>query len=90
MRYFTDELTGCDRERLTEAAGRLDDFGASNYPPSVKRYDFYRRKGHSRTDSLCYALAWCRNSLEQSERRLSHETGAENWLMVGWFTTTRG
>jgi hypothetical protein len=90
MRYFTEELTDCDRERLTKAAGRLDNFGSSTYPPSVKRYNFYRRKGHDRTASLRFALAWCRNSLEQSDRRLSHETGAENWLMVGWYANTRG
>lgn len=74
---YIHELTTVDSERLSEAAGRLDNFGVEK--ASEKRYAFYRRRGYSRNDALGYALAWCRNAREQAERRLSHETGAENW-----------
>jgi hypothetical protein len=74
------ELTSSDREELNAFVDRLGDFGY--FTPGVARYIKYRRKGYSRQDALRYALAWCRNAVEQYERRLSHETGAEGWRAI--------
>ena len=77
---YTDELSDFDKSRLASAAADLGDFGA--VCPGVTRYNFYRRHGHRVEDALLCALAWCRNSVEQANRRLSHETGAEGWRRV--------
>jgi hypothetical protein len=82
---FTDEhygeLTSVDRERLAEAASGIDaGFGAAN--PGVLRYVFYRRKGYTPEGALSFAMAWAHNAVEQKRRRLSHETGAEDWRPV--------
>lgn len=79
---YADELNDCERDDLHKAAGRLDDFGSSLTPPSALRYGFYRRRGYSRADSFRYALAWCKNSNDQYERRLGHDTGAEGWRKI--------
>lgn len=47
---------------------------------AAARYVFYRRHGHSRAESLRFARIWGRNMTEQRERRLSHGTGAVNWI----------
>lgn len=72
---YGSEISSYDSDRLDEAASRLYKGSASWY----NRYAFYRRHGHSPADSLAYTFIWIRNTIEQYERRLSHETGAEGW-----------
>lgn len=67
------ELDAVSQKDLAKAAGPLNEWGVE--PPGEVRYSFYRRKGHAPADALAYALAWCRNAVEQSARRKSHETG---------------
>lgn len=74
------ELSAYDRDRLGAASVGLGDFGVET--PGMRRYVFYRKHGYSMTDSLAYALCWLRNAIEQYERRLSHETGAEGWRAI--------
>ena len=73
---FSHELTKSDRYFLDHASS---EHPSREYDHHLgeNRYSFYRRRGHSRPDSLSYALAWLRNTAEQAARRLSHETGAE-------------
>lgn len=74
---YTTELTTTQRRDLEAAAATLQyrDYEC----PGLARYSFYRRKGHSRIEAVRYALAWCRNAVEQKARRLAHDTGAEGW-----------
>ena len=68
---YDRELDNVDRKLLIQAAGPLNKWSDAG----EDRYCFYRRKGHAPDDALAYALAWCRNSVEQAARRKSHETG---------------
>ena len=79
---YRHELTDFDRDRLSAAAAGTDAGYGAVGGPGVDRYAFYRRHGHSIKDSLAYALAWAKNAVEQYERRLAHDTGAEGWRKI--------
>ena len=68
---FGEELTTSQRDDLA----KITRLGWAVY-----RYALYRRRGHDRSAAFRYTLCWARNSTEQHARRLSHETGAENWI----------
>lgn len=80
METTTDELTAADRDRLTDATTKMGGFSVEC--PGVKRYNFYRRKGYDKKDALAYTFAWLRNVVEQYERRLGHDTGAQGWRAI--------
>lgn len=69
---FSHELTASDRYFFNREHEKHPD--AHGDP--VCRYSFYRRRGHSRSDSVSYVLAWMRNTSAQGARRLAHGTGA--------------
>ena len=77
---FYRELTASDLERLNKSTHLLGDFGY--WSPGEAKYISYRRRGFARTDALAYAIAWCTNAVEQYERRLGHDTGAEGWRAI--------
>ena len=82
INQFRYELSDYDRGRLSAAAAGIDAGYGAVGGPGVDRYAFYRRHGHSIKDSLAYALAWAKNAVEQYERRLGHDTGAQGWREV--------
>jgi hypothetical protein len=69
---FSPELSASDRYFFKREAEKYPD--AHGDPEG--RYSFYRRRGHSRGDSVAYVLAWMRNTNAQGARRLAHGTGA--------------
>lgn len=75
------ELSSADRDRLAAASAGID-AGFGSESPGVLRYVFYRRKGYTPEGALSFAMAWSHNSVEQYERRLGHDTGAEGWRAV--------
>lgn len=72
------ELSTVDSDRLSAAAAGID-AGFGVVEPGLRRYIYYRRKGYTPGDALSFAIAWSHNAVDQFERRLSHETGAEGW-----------
>lgn len=75
---FGRELTEWERDELSDAAADMFHRGGMMCQ-GLARYNLYRRRGFDKVSSFTYALVWCANSIEQSRRRLSHETGAEGW-----------
>lgn len=74
------ELTSGDRVDLNKHVHLLIPGNMGGiFTPGESRYIHYRRKGITRSDALAFSLAWCRNTIEQYDRRLSHDTGAEGW-----------
>lgn len=78
---YTEELTAADRSRLGDAARKWGDFDPRG--AGVTRYCFYRRRGYAKADAMVFTFAYLRNVIEQYERCLSHDTGAEGWREVG-------
>lgn len=75
---FGRELTEWQRGELSAAAEGL--FHRSGMMcQGLSRFNTYRRWGLTTVEAFEAALAWCRNSVEQYTRRLSHDTGAEGW-----------
>lgn len=68
---FHNELNVIDLDMLARAEGG----GYRREGRGAERYSFYRRKGLHCHDALDFALAWLRNTADQSERRKSHLTG---------------
>lgn len=71
---YEDELDFVDKEYIRRAARPLGYYdGADN---AMRRYAFYRRRGHDKAAAMRYTLAWCRNMASQRAGRTAHLTGA--------------
>ncbi len=72
---FSSELTAADRFTIRLAVDETSD-----WPPDVQgRYSFYRRRGYDKADSLAYALAWAKNTIEQADRRRPLDRQPVDW-----------
>ncbi len=74
---YSDELTRFEQRRLDDAVRKAGAYDRGNTIDA--RYSFYRRKGFNKADSLAFTLCFIRNTGEQAERRLAHDTGAQGW-----------